>query len=268
MKNITDSGERLNSLVVSILLKDNSKYLDYLFPKFVEFEGEYDIDISYVFIENDSVDDTANKIKVFLEKRDGILIHPGGNENLHKIGRIRRIEKLRNLAIPYLISSNSKWSLILDSEIYFDIKVIERLFSKDPTLNKFGLLGVYGEEFIPNADGTGVSQGHYYDTFAFVDQSNILYWPNCIFETCRKCAAIALPSPREKVGDILEVNSAFGGLAILSIDALRKGVRWISHRHRELDMCEHIGLCAGLRNMCSLRIGIATDLRVFWNCTK
>jgi GT2 family glycosyltransferase len=250
---------------VYILVKNNEKYLPHFFQNMINIEKKYDVNLRYYILENDSVDRSLELIKYFLKNRDGLIIYPGNSIRFNDLNRLKRMELLRNTLVNSNNEKKSEWSLVVDSDVYFEPETIERLFRADPKAKKIGMLCAYGVEFHGEYSKTIQTQNHYYDTYTYIDENKALYWPHCIFNNCEKCRdKIDHKFKRDPTG-LLEVVSAFGGLAIIDTTALKNSdVKWAAIPNGNIVMCEHIGLCLNIKRNMNLAVAIDCDTKVFW----
>jgi hypothetical protein len=159
---------------------------------------------------------------------------------------------------------------LIDTDVYFETDILERLFAKSPTQHSIGMLCAFGLEAFKDAENSHwLTQGHYFDTFAFVGKSNKPPLQNsCIFANCRKCDKCNPDIEKLSASGVIEVSSAFGGLAIVRSDLINnKLIRWKSERKREHFTCEHIAFCRALRKESGFSVAIDCDSRVFWDAS-
>ena len=250
---------------VYMLVKNNEKYLPHFFQNMISIEKKYDVSIRYYILENDSDDLSLSLLKDFLKHRDGSIIYPGNSYNFNELNRLKRMEFLRNKLINSNTEKLSDWSIFIDSDVYFQPETLENLFRNDPKSKKIGMLCAYGVEFYGEYGKIIQTQNHYYDTYTYIDENKALYWPHCIFNNCEKCRdKIDRKFKRDSTG-LLEVVSAFGGLAIVDTMALKNSdVKWAAIPNGNIVMCEHIGLCLKLRRNMNLAVVIDCDTKVYW----
>ena len=251
------------------LCRDSARYLPFLFATLQALERKYHCQFEYFVGENGSVDDTRLLVEQFLEGRKGKLETSGSTVELDQLPRIERMARLRNALLESVRPLTSDWVLLIDMDVYFGADVLAQMFSLSPTANGLAMLCAYGTEVTRQSPGGSnwLTRFHYYDTLAFLDQNNTPYWPHCIFASCSKCVDHVPEEARKPKAGLLRVNSAFGGMALISTSALNHpAVRWGAiHQHGRLS-CEHIHFCAALRQTSSKDVAIACDSPVYWDC--
>jgi GT2 family glycosyltransferase len=264
--NLMDSGFRINDLSIVVLARNNAAYLPKLFNMLQALESRYNININYTFLENASQDDTLDLIKNFMYDREGVLASIGNTKLLDDQPRTVKMATLRNRAKD-LSSKKSDWHMLIDTDIYFEADILEKIFSHNPTEKNIGMLCAYGIEIWPQkGKDDWYTQEHYYDTFAYVDQKRELYWPHCSFSTCKKCKSTAHSKVTPK--GLMNVVSAFGGVALIKSDLIHQvDITWQSFQNNGVWMCEHIAFCDAVQRKGSKSVSIATDCHVFWDAS-
>lgn len=265
---LRDSGIDVDRISVLLMCRDSERYLRHLLPAFGALEANYDCAFDYVFLENGSKDDTNLRLREFLGGRKGRLITSHNTQMLDAMPRMERPTRLRNQMIGAVRSLGSDYALLLDTDIYFDERVLADLFALAPTRNNVAMLCAHGMDVVP-ANGRWATQNHYYDTAAFVSRSGRLHWPHCVFEDCAKCAGRVDPGERIARPPLLRVRSAFGGMALVKARALDDPqVRWRTSVQHGLNMCEHIHFCETLRRATGADIAVACEVPVYRDCTS
>ena len=139
---------------------------------------------------------------------------------------------------------NSEYTIILDTDVYFKpdciFKLIRRLKMDDIVMstcfgNDWNVIQNYGSS-------------HYYDTFALITLDGITHKETgnkCLFKGCKLCephlTKIGFLDKRYLDDEnIIEVNSAFGGIVALKTEHYNK-TDW------EPTICEHHGFCESIR---------------------
>lgn len=266
-KYLTDSGAIVHNISVIVLARNNATYLPKMFNMLQALEHAYDVHLNYTFLENGSQDYTPDLIKNFLVDREGVLAAMGNTKLLDGQPRTVKMAHLRNRAKDFS-TSKSDWHMIIDTDIYFECDVLEKMFAHGPSERRIGMLCAYGIEFWPGkAAGGWETQGHYYDTFAYVDKKWQLHWPHCAFSSCKKCKSTA----HEKIAStgLVEVVSAFGGLVLIKSDVIRNvDVFWQSFQKNDVWMCEHVMFCDAVQAKAGRKVAIATDCHVFWDASN
>jgi len=198
-KILIDSSVPVESISIIVLARNTSSYLPKMFTMLGGLEDFYDVRINYTFLENGSLDETPNLIREFLKSRDGIMGSIGNTEVLDAQPRTVKMAQLRNKA-KEMSSKSSDWYAVLDTDIYFENNILEKMFAHSPSSNNIGMLCAYGIEVWPsNKTDEWVTQHHYYDTFAYVDVTKEFYWPHCAFQIAENVPQLSIIKlcPRE-----------------------------------------------------------------------
>lgn len=278
-----DGVSDVKDIAVISLFRNNALYLQsYFFPKLIEMEGMYDVTFHYFFLENNSNDDTRAILKSFIEPRQGRLITldlPDFENRGTNYERTHRLAGLRNKIIDEIIPIKAPWSLLIDSEIYFDTQSLSKLFKHQPKKFNVGLLGPFSREGILGRNVNKVNErfkdmkddqmlitNHYYDSFAFVDTNSKNYWPRCAFDSCDHCKKNLIP--RNK-GGLIFVKSCYGGFTIVDTEIFndyREQVRWDTiDLFGHTSLCEHVLFNVKLQAATGKKVAIASDVdQVFW----
>ena len=277
---LNDSVNRIDELTIAICCRDNAEYLSFLFKILGKVEKKYNIKYKYIFLENDSKDQTVNMIKRFLKQRNGELIHPNSASNFKFEKRTEKMARLRN-QIKQLLSTTETWTIIIDTDIYFDESIIEILFSHLALNANIGMICANGLEAI-KFEGTRkyrskyklfkheieldnnklLTQFHYYDTYAYRDQNSKYLWPNCNYFYCEKC------TKHQKIDSIQNLeytNSAFGGIALISSKIMKdENIVWSGFDASGTEQCEHVSLCEKILKIKKMKIAIARNAYCYW----
>ena len=252
-----DGKNKVNSINVYGIFKNNEFYLKYLLLKLSIMEQIYDVEFRYYFYENNSIDKTKKYLKDFFKNRKGKLYSVDFiNDNNTRIERsnvkinfIKNLIKYRNFNLNMSRPITSDWNIIIDSDIYFDTDCLKHFFNIKPKLNNIGMMTPY------TVDN---NKWHYYDTYAFKDSDNEFVYPKCLFERCTKCK-----NKKIKINDeIIKVNSSFGGFAVIDSEILRNDkILWnISNKDQ---MCEHIGFCKNIKKYTNKKIVVCQNIIMF-----
>ena len=262
---ITDGELKISNISIIILVRNNAAYLTKLFQMLKNLETTYDCVFDYFFLENGSLDNSIALIRDFLKFRSGSITSLGNTEAIDQMPRTVKMAFLRNYAKNVLISDSS-WTLLIDTDIYFGNEILSKLFEHSPGSRNIGMLCSYGLEIRPSLkQKEWECQNHYYDTFALSIEKK-LYWPHCVFSDCIKCANIS--NDKISPSGLITTDSAFGGLALIPTDLLiNPGIVWSAIKYDETWLCEHIGFCQTLRNLSKKSIAIASDCIVYWDAS-
>jgi hypothetical protein len=237
-KTFTELGIYKNISIFSIF-RDNELYIKNMILMLNNLKKNNFHFYNY-FYENDSKDNTKNQLKNYILHNSGILKSEDINKK-HYSGIIKeRFVNLSNYRNESLKLSKkiymTEWSLILDSNIYFNKNIINNMLYEYYNKNDddIVMITVYGNDLsILN---------HYYDLIAFETKNNLINNNACFFKKCKRkeCKKI-----KEKLkydnNKIFEVNSAFAGMCLIKSEILNK-VKWSSN-----GSCEHINFCKEVR---------------------
>lgn len=267
-KKLIDSNQHIQNISVVIICKNNENWLHFVLNMFQLFVQTYEVKFTFYFFENDSIDATPALIRGFLYEYNGLYINVGNSKLLNQLSRVERITHIRNISKDIMTNKCGDWMLLIDSDIYFDVDILEKLFRNNPTENKIGMLcafGIAAKREGPNFD-VWVTNNHYYDTAAFLaDVKSPSAWPYCQFEGCRECEA-----RRELKGictsGTVDVHSAFGGLALIKKEIISNvEIKWKSKSVNNSPFNEHIDFCELIQTLGKLKISVATDVPVLWD---
>jgi hypothetical protein len=218
-------NKNTTKISVSLIVKNNEKWLNYIFNKFKNFEVIYHdtIEFEYFIYENNSTDNTKTLIKNFMENRKGKYLLEDLENNCTLIG----ISVQRGLWMNFIRRKNkenhgklnSDYVLLIDSEVHFQDDIIDELLNTFKKHKNIASLSCYciSEKTIPHKNSR-----HYYDSFAMVTMDNIDYKINnntCMFNHCGVCIRLRYKSNLNKhlinKSGIIEVKSAFGCMCII-----------------------------------------------------
>jgi hypothetical protein len=263
-----DGINPVRKIAIMGLFKDNSEYLDWLFPQFMLMESMYDVCFRYFPYENNSKDDTATKWDAFLSTRKGHLLSECLTSSyINKEYNFERVKFLAGLRNKLLEASRlepdfteSDWCLMIDSNVYFEPDTLVRMFALSPCTKNIAMLTACTQEVTKNpafdlesqsADHRSrqpfLSYCHYYDTYAVVDVDDKLHYPMCRFDKCQIC------NQRRKHNNVpvyvpdefglVDVRSAFAGFVLIPIEYMMPTyVEWRTTEMKfgELSLCEHV----------------------------
>lgn len=286
-----DGNKRVDNIAVTCLVRNNAEWLHYAVQKFKEMEEFYDTKFTYYFFENDSTDDTVYIIQHFISQAGrnerGSKIFSETMPSYKNLGvnfeRTDRLASLRNRLKKLITPLQQDWVLMVDTEIFFHVDTLHKLFMVEPAKNNIAMVCPYATEIYtgkmikkqnPNAnanipDSQIFTSNHYYDTFAFVDDNGKNYWPNCNFAACNKCNKNQ-PNLIPKHQNIVDVDSAYGGFCIIqTMHYNHPAILWKSiDLFGKFATCEHILFCAALRASSQKRIVVHTHAnQVQWTKT-
>lgn len=272
------SSESVNTVSISVILlvKDNFEWLKYLDHKFSIIEKHYKhlLNFEFYIFENNSKDNSKHFIeKTFMINRKGKFFSQNfTKKELNKynfsdnisIKRGSYMSMLRNKLKDFHGKLSTNFTVVLDSDIYFDFniffKLIEKLRNK-----KIAMITPFVTDFTDTIEG---GYTHYYDTLALKTKNNIDFkkiGTLCLFKQCNKCKKLReFRNINLNDDDLLDINgingtnlidveSAFGGFIMLETNIYNK-CRWGE------GICEHFYFCKQVRKYGN--IVIATDVKI------
>jgi hypothetical protein len=285
-----DGEKRVRKVSVMGIMRSCEAYLEYAFKAFTNMEELYDVAFEYYFLENNSTDRTRDMLLEWIDGRDGnVLVYNLTNDygkTSHGMDhkRTSTLAMLRNKLVDTVTPLNSEWTIMLDSNIYFDPQVIGSFFDAKPATNGYGMMGGFAHQLYPpsvlnanvqksldTAPNKLVSVHHYYDTFSLVDIKGKHHYPNCPFKKCKLCQTYSKGVNRDQIDadqNVVEVMSCVGGLAVIDSTILNDSrIRWqsISYEPKmDISLCEHVLFCDRLRTITSKKIVILQNVdRIF-----
>lgn len=281
-------------VTVSILslVKDNEKWLKYVIPQFAELEKMYadKVAFTYAFFENDSKDNTKELIQKFLLNKDPTknklitaCMQPYLNRGVN-FARVRRLADLRNKLVSDLRPLDTDYTLMIDSEIYFDPTTFGRMLSIIQRRTDIAMVTPYATQIYTNEQLQAqlkpedkaklnmthnkiYTMNHYYDSFAFTDSNGRNFWPKCIFPMCKTCNMHEDTQPVLDGDGLCVVNSAFGGFALIHSDIMNDvRVKWDTFDlFDKYALCEHLLFCNNVRVVSGKKIVVDTlAINVHW----
>lgn len=252
-------------ILVSILIKNNSKSLIYQLDELSKIEDSKELDISYIFLENGSTDGSDKIIREFMHKRNGLFVNAGNTPYLNKLDRISRISKLRNMAKDLSKSYEFDWYCLIDSDIFFSVENFLKIVNNaNANVNaNIKVLCAYGIAYLPSENKI-LSNGHYYDTATLLLNSTMnSHYPKCPFSTCIECGA---SSVKYKDDLLIEVYSAFGGLALINNTIMKNdSIFWEPKSVLNSPINEHIGFFEKMHQLTNYKVAIDMSAPVYWD---
>lgn len=272
---------KLKVINVLGMYRNNATYFDFLFKRFEEWEHAYEVEFRYFFMENNSTDDTREKILEFVKhrkgskailfksKKDYVNIDDGRNFN-----RINTLAKLRNKLLDAITPlPEDEWCIFVDSNLYFRYDILPEVF-RQPIVDRdqVGMMCVYTQQLLlPEIhlknETEPVLMQHFYDTYSFVDNQNRSFYPLCAFEKCSICTNYQTDKTHARVPKdqpVVEVNSCFGGFVFIRSELLNnKAIRWDTILYDmvgDKSLCEHYLFCDRLRNTGGKKIVMLQDV--------
>lgn len=270
--------ERVN---VFNMFRNNEDYLSkFYIPTMLKIEARHpNCRFVYHICESGSDDNTKRLLLQFIKSKDpeSRLYFDEHRSYVNKqsgknYARIETLSEIRNRLVARSRPLKGRWSLFIDSNIYFKENVLERLFKEcSPTDNGIGMLCPYTQQLmipeihkLPNLTKPSLI-GHYYDTYSLYNAKRQSYWPYCGFAKCTMCKDVVKydrePIPKESMSD---VASCFSGFALIHNDPLNDArVVWTSVNYdmeKDEGICEHVMFCHMLRTLHDKRVVIAQNV--------
>lgn len=217
---------------VSLIVKDNERWMKYITKYMERMERKYDkiIDFEYYIYENNSVDGTKGIISDFMRIRRGKYVC----EDIKKHITFKKgIDKNRGLWMIYIRNKNksnhgklsSDYMWLIDSDVYFkDENILMEMLRTFESYDNIAQLSTYC--YYKNKDYL-YGEGHYYDSLALVDLNDISYKENintCLFDRCKGCINYRKIHLGEELSKkiellpstgIIKVRSAFGSMCMI-----------------------------------------------------
>lgn len=227
------------------LWRDSKEYIHRTLAQLEAIEkNNPEISFSYFFYENDSLDDTPSILKNWLSIRKGKLLSE--NISFPKEGtvitssRMKKMSYYRNRMIDLGRFIESDYSIIFDSDVIFDDKIVDRFLSKVESDT------VMYTPFISQDIKCKVcacGKDSYYDVLALLDKSNNrgMIWSCNPFLNIFDRQLLATNQP-------VEVNSAFGGFVFIKSLPLNF-CNW-----RTNGDCEHILFCEEIKKYGKIKL--------------
>ena len=271
------NNEKVNKIKISVILlvKDNIDWLGYLNHKFSIIENNYRnlLKFEYFILENNSNDGTPSFIKFFMQEREGKFKSINFTEDELKkykfddpisTKRGNFMAMLRNKLKDFHGKLNSDYSVLIDSDVYFDFNIFMKMIEKFND-KKIAMITPFVTDFTDTIDG---GYSHYYDTLALKTNSGIDFkkvGTLCLFKQCQKCRKLSkfrnlgikdsdlLDMNGDNNDNLIDVKSAFGSFAMLRTSTYNK-CNWGS------GYCEHFSFCKKVKKYGN--IVIATDIKI------
>ncbi len=273
-----DGSECITHISILCMFKNNEDYLNkFFFNAMNLFEETYDVHFNYFIHENNSKDSTKQLLKEFIltkSKCSQLVMYDLESEyknigNGKNYDRISNLAKIRNKLVEMSRPFETKWNILIDSNIFFEKSILTKMFACKPTESNIGILTPYTQQLlipgihIDSSNKGPALKGHYFDTFSYFDTNSKTYWPYCPFEKCEICAENVLSNtkhrsiiPRTK--DIVDVTSAHGGFSIIHKDILNNlRIKWNTCSHdstKDESLCEHFLFCFMAKQITGKRV--------------
>lgn len=199
---------------IASIFRNNEDYLNNHYLPNMEVLEKRGVNLHFFFYTDGNFDNTEKVLKNFCKKKRNAYLKTGGNKSEvfprnTSFERVQNIVNARNQLLklrPFI----NEYTVFIDSDIYFDIKVIERLVNKiKPNYCALFSNGI-DQNYLKETN-----KNHYYDVLAFIDT-----YHNYGYEKFIEYGHKENPFIEEKdknlwgEGKITNVYSAFGGVGV------------------------------------------------------
>ena len=250
-----------NKIILVGLIRDGIKNINYIMNVYQELKKKCN-EIKFIIIENDSIDNTREKLLNYSKKDKNIIILCPDKKTINdkecklnnyeikekdhnpKQPRIKKLSILRNFYIKYIFEQlNWKeyeylfvFDLDLKGELYID-GIMHSIcqINKNPTISGISCNGLirnknnYFNEYI------------YYDSFAYIEKNESIEWDIYFDKTSHdKYVSKYITTKYLESMDLDLVASAFGGFCIYNIKHIYDNRATYSYSKNENKLsCEH-----------------------------
>jgi hypothetical protein len=234
-------------LAVLALWRDSSDYLERSLAQFDAMEAVLKKDgykVVYGFFENDSVDDTPQKLQSWIRKHTGFVISECiGAPKWGSTPSLKRVQyqaRYRNMALKLLEQYyNFDYLLVADTDVHWKPDLIQDMIGvldANPTWGMVSPNTVQNvRDHVENTD-----RPSYFDSWSLKDRDD---------KQCLTFAANPFLHTEDRMlwdrKEAVSCNSAFGSIAMVKAEAMdcEDGVEWAV-----IDGVEHWEFCAGIRS--------------------
>jgi hypothetical protein len=234
-------------LAVLALWRDSSDYLERSLAQFDAMEAALKKDgykVVYGFFENDSVDDTPQKLQSWIRKHTGFVISECiGAPKWGSTPSLKRVQyqaRYRNMALKLLEQYyNFDYLLVADTDVHWKPDLIQDMIGvldANPTWGMVSPNTVQNvRDYVENTD-----RPSYFDSWSLKDRDD---------KQCLTFAANPFLHTEDRMlwdrKEAVSCNSAFGSIAMVKAEAMdcEDGVEWAV-----IDGVEHWEFCAGIRS--------------------
>ena len=234
-------------LAVLALWRDSSDYLERSLAQFDAMEAVLKKDgykVVYGFFENDSVDDTPQKLQSWIRKHTGFVISECiGAPKWGSTPSLKRVQyqaRYRNMALKLLEQYyNFDYLLVADTDVHWKPDLIQDMIGvldANPTWGMVSPNTVQNvRDHVENTD-----RPSYFDSWSLKDRDD---------KQCLTFAANPFLHTKDRMlwdrKEAVSCNSAFGSIAMVKAEAMdcEDGVEWAV-----IDGVEHWEFCAGIRS--------------------
>ena len=234
-------------LAVLALWRDSSDYLERSLAQFDAMEAALKKDgykVVYGFFENDSVDDTPQKLQSWIRKHTGFVISECiGSPKWGSTPSLKRVQyqaRYRNMALKLLEQYyNFDYLLVADTDVHWKPDLIQDMIGvldANPTWGMVSPNTVQNvRDHVENTD-----RPSYFDSWSLKDRAD---------KQCLTFPANPFLHTEDRMlwdrKEAVSCNSAFGSIAMVKAEAMdcEDGVEWAV-----IDGVEHWEFCAGIRS--------------------
>ena len=226
-----------DTIAVYALWRDSEPHIKRTLSQLEDLES-LDYDFEYYFYENDSKDNTVSILKNWLKEKKHKFEHQ--TLDAEKFGRVTTIERMkflcecRNKCKQLLEDSDSKYTILIDSDVYFTKENLIQHIESIQNIDDCVLITPNIRQNIPDYT-FGITEDSYYDVYPLFDKDNGrgFYWADCPFKN-------GIDRMNWYLGNPIKCNSSFGGFALIATEILKK-VNWSSDGE-----CDHVNFCKEL----------------------
>ena len=234
-------------LAVLALWRDSSDYLERSLAQFDAMETALKKDgykVVYGFFENDSIDDTPQKLQSWIRKHTGFVISECiGAPKWGSTASLKRVTyqaRYRNMALKLLNEYyNFDYLLVADTDVHWQPDLIQGMIKDLDNHPKWGMVSPNTvqnvRDYVEDTD-----RPSYFDSWSLKDEDD------------NQCLTFAAnPFLRQEDRELWKekkpvyCNSAFGSIAMVKAEAMdcEDGVEWAV-----INGVEHWEFCAGIRS--------------------
>jgi hypothetical protein len=240
-------------IAIYSLWRDSEPHINRTLGQLEDLES-LDIDFEYYFYENDSIDNTEDILRKWISTRKGKFL----SEKLSapKFGSVTDVERMqrlcsyRNKCKDLLEDSESKYTLLIDSDVIFSKENLLKHLEVIKTLPDCVLLTPNIRQNIPDLVW-GMSEDTYYDVYPLFDSDGQggIYFSDCPLKN-------GIDKMKWSLGVPVKCFSAFGGFALTYTNILKQ-VKWSTS-----GLCDHVEFCAALNKFGSIYIDPRNKVKV------
>lgn len=282
-----DGENPVTKISVMGIFRDCAGYLPFMFKALDEMARAYpSIEFSYYLLENDSSDESRELLDKWIADKKGRMFGYDSEAKRASLtdvsfARTKKLAMIRNSLLTSARDDlDSEYTILLDSDVYFDPSIIRTFFEARPATNGYAMMCAYTQQLfgtsgaqIANIDRESydgsklIDAGHFYDTYSFVDMDGQIHYPQCAFERCSMCNVKSQINKIPKEQSVVPVRSCFGGLVVIETGVLKNpNVVWdtvnvtpLARCAAEASLCEHVIFCDRVRTSTGRQIVLLQD---------